>query len=61
MKIVAKGITVLSVILFLLAVCALDSESIIPKVVVVVTEVWMIGYLVANDWFDDWEDRDEDN
>ena len=38
-------------VIFLLAVCCLDSDSWLPLIVVCITGAWLTAFFYANHWF----------
>ena len=45
---ILKSITGIMAVLFILAASALDSNTYIPHIVCVVSEVWIVLFLIAN-------------
>lgn len=43
-----ETITVLAIILWSLSICAMDSDTILPTIVLVVTTIWLTLIYVAN-------------
>ncbi len=42
--------------IFLVAACAIDSESWIPTYICIITGAWLSLFAYANNWFDDYVD-----
>lgn len=51
---VLKTLAVLNLFVFIIAVCALDSDSWVPLIVMCITGAYLGLFAYANDWFYDY-------
>ena len=54
---ILKGFTLFMLVVFILSVSALDSESWLPVITTVVSMGWLVLFAWANNWF--YEERGE--
>ena len=51
-NIILKTLAYLSMFAWIVAACAIDSESWIPTIIICVTSAWLTLFAYANDWFE---------
>ena len=51
---ILKALAYMNFIAWCIAACAIDSDSWIPFIVVVITSLWLGLFGYANDWFEEY-------